>query len=240
MTVHYKFASSRDYATVTFDGGFITVADLKLAISAQKKLGLATLDGSGDMDLLITNATTGEGPFWAVSLRLRLAHEPDGRTGPRCALTRAHTCARCAFAWILAEYMDERFHIPKNTCVTIKRVPAATVIRMRYEQKKLSVRTPLERATPRARVPLGSLCQPRWMRCRTLRRFRSECHCPFSRPSLLFLRTGTCRELGGFVAGTCAAAKRQRRDRARACADGGRSGSALDTASALRPLPPLP
>jgi hypothetical protein len=130
MAVHYKFLSSRDYATVTFDGGFITVADLKLAISAQKKLGLATLDGSGDMDLLITNATTGEGPFWAVSLRLRLAHEPDGRTGPRCALTRAHTCARCAFAWILAAYMDERFHIPKNMSVTIKRVPAATVIRM--------------------------------------------------------------------------------------------------------------
>jgi hypothetical protein len=163
MAVHYKFLSSRDYATVTFDGGFITVADLKLAISAQKKLGLATLDGSGDMDLLITNATTGEGPFWAVSLRLRLAHEPDGRTGPRCALTRAHTCARCAFAWILAEYMDERFHIPKNTSVTIKRVPAATVIRMRYEQKNLpvrTVRTPLERATPRARVPLDRFTLP--------------------------------------------------------------------------------
>jgi hypothetical protein len=85
MAVHYKFVSSRDYDTVKFDGGFITVADLKLAISAQKKLGLATLDGSGDMDLLITNATTGEGPFGAVSLRLslRLAHEPNGRTAPR-------------------------------------------------------------------------------------------------------------------------------------------------------------
>ena len=80
MAVHYKFVSSRDYDTVKFDGGFITVADLKLAISAQKKL-----DKSGDMDLLITNATTGEGPFGAVSLRLslRLAHEPNGRTAPR-------------------------------------------------------------------------------------------------------------------------------------------------------------
>ena len=134
MAVHFKFVSSRDHATVKFDGGFISVADLKRAISAQKKL-----DRSADTDLLITNATTGEGPFWAVSRRLRLAHEPDGRTGPRCALTRAHTCARCAFAWILAAYMDERFHIPKNTSVTIKRVPAATVIQMRYvlsEQRK--------------------------------------------------------------------------------------------------------
>ena len=61
MAVHYKFVSSRDYDTVKFDGGFITVADLKLAISAQKKL-----DRSGDMDLLITNATTGEGPFGAA------------------------------------------------------------------------------------------------------------------------------------------------------------------------------
>ena len=80
MAVHYKFVSSRDYDTVKFDGGFITVADLKLAISAQKKL-----DKSGDMDLLITNATTGEGPFGAVGLRLslRLAHEPNGRTAPR-------------------------------------------------------------------------------------------------------------------------------------------------------------
>ena len=80
MAVHYKFVSSRDYDTVKFDGGFITVADLKLAISAQKKL-----DRSGDMDLLITNATTGEGPFGAASLRLslRLAHEPNGRTAPR-------------------------------------------------------------------------------------------------------------------------------------------------------------
>jgi len=80
MAVHYKFVSSRDYDTVKFDGGFITVADLKLAISAQKKL-----DKSGDMDLLITNATTGEGPFGAVSLRLslRLADEPNGRTAPR-------------------------------------------------------------------------------------------------------------------------------------------------------------
>jgi hypothetical protein len=61
MAVHFKFVSSRDHATFKFDGGFITVADLKRAISAQKKL-----DRSADTDLLITNATTGEGPFGAA------------------------------------------------------------------------------------------------------------------------------------------------------------------------------
>ena len=78
MAVHFKFVSSRDHAAVKFDGGFITVADLKRAISAQKKL-------DRDTDLLITNATTGEGPFGAASLRLRLrpAHEPDARTALR-------------------------------------------------------------------------------------------------------------------------------------------------------------
>jgi len=93
MAVHFKFVSSRDHATVKFDGGFITVADLKRAISAQKKL-----DRSADTDLLITNAMTGEGPFGAASLRLRLrlrpARKPDARSALRCAaLTRTHTRA---------------------------------------------------------------------------------------------------------------------------------------------------
>ena len=88
MAVHFKFVSSRDHATVKFDGGFITVADLKRAISAQKKL-----DRSADTDLLITNAMTGEGPFGAASLRLRLrlrpARKPDARSALRCAALRS-------------------------------------------------------------------------------------------------------------------------------------------------------
>jgi hypothetical protein len=42
--------------------------------------------------------------------------------------------------------MDDRFHVPKNTSVTIKRVPAATVIQMRYvlsEQRKRADREKL-------------------------------------------------------------------------------------------------
>ena len=89
MAVHFKFVSSRDHATVKFDGGFITVADLKRAISAQKKL-----DRSADTDLLITNAMTREGPFGAASLRLHANPTPALRCA---AITRTHTRARCLF-----------------------------------------------------------------------------------------------------------------------------------------------
>ena len=85
MAVHYKFVSSRDYDTVKFDGGFITVADLKRAISAQKKL-----DRSADTDLLITNATTGEGPFGvAYAYAYALHTNPTPCTALR-SLERTH------------------------------------------------------------------------------------------------------------------------------------------------------
>lgn len=58
MAVHYKFASSKDFDTVMFDGSFITVAELKRAIFQQKKLGK-----SPDVDLVLTNASTKEGVF---------------------------------------------------------------------------------------------------------------------------------------------------------------------------------
>lgn len=55
MSVHYKFKSSLDYDTVTFDGLHISVGDLKKAIIQQKKIGR-----SSDFDLQITNAQTKE------------------------------------------------------------------------------------------------------------------------------------------------------------------------------------
>jgi len=55
MSVHYKFKSAKDYDTVTFDGGFITLAELKATIITQKKLGKNT-----DFDLNVTNAQTEE------------------------------------------------------------------------------------------------------------------------------------------------------------------------------------
>lgn len=55
MSVHYKFKSSLDFDTVTFDGLHISVADLKKAILQQKKIGRGA-----DFDLQITNAQTKE------------------------------------------------------------------------------------------------------------------------------------------------------------------------------------
>lgn len=64
MSVHYKFKSSLDFDTVTFDGLHISVADLKKSILQLKKIGKAA-----DFDLQITNAQTKEGKscFYGVS-----------------------------------------------------------------------------------------------------------------------------------------------------------------------------
>jgi E3 ubiquitin-protein ligase RBBP6 len=53
-SVHYKFKSSIEYDTVTFDGLHISLADLKKAICTQKKITRA------EFDLQVTNAQTGE------------------------------------------------------------------------------------------------------------------------------------------------------------------------------------
>ena len=55
-TVHYKFKSALQTSAVTFDGVFITVADLKRAIVEQAGLAEGT-----DCDLVVTNAQTNEG-----------------------------------------------------------------------------------------------------------------------------------------------------------------------------------
>lgn len=64
MSVHYKFKSTLDYDTITFDGLHISVADLKKAILQQKRLSKIT-----DFDLQIINAQTKEGKllWWPVS-----------------------------------------------------------------------------------------------------------------------------------------------------------------------------
>lgn len=56
MSVHYKFKSTKDYDTLTFDGLHISLKDLKKSIFQQKNLGKNT-----DFDLLVKNAQTDEG-----------------------------------------------------------------------------------------------------------------------------------------------------------------------------------
>ncbi|XP_050311422.1 E3 ubiquitin-protein ligase RBBP6-like isoform X2 [Anthonomus grandis grandis] len=55
MSVHYRFKSTLEYDTITFDGLHISVKDLKNAIIQQKRIGKST-----DFDLRITNAQTQE------------------------------------------------------------------------------------------------------------------------------------------------------------------------------------
>jgi hypothetical protein len=56
MSVHYKFKSSKDFSTITFDGAYISREELKQKIIEQKKLGNGL-----DFDLEVVNAQTGEG-----------------------------------------------------------------------------------------------------------------------------------------------------------------------------------
>ena len=54
-TVHYKFKSALNFSSIAFDGGFISVSDLKKTIA--EKSGLAS---STDTDLEVSNAQTNE------------------------------------------------------------------------------------------------------------------------------------------------------------------------------------
>eukprot|EP01094_Clydonella_sp_ATCC50884_P010860 TRINITY_DN20679_c0_g1_i1.p1 TRINITY_DN20679_c0_g1~~TRINITY_DN20679_c0_g1_i1.p1 ORF type:complete len:333 (+),score=59.68 TRINITY_DN20679_c0_g1_i1:325-1323(+) len=56
MALHYKFKSTKDYSTVTFEGGFISVGDLRRSIIQQQRLTKV----QDSIQLVITNAQTGE------------------------------------------------------------------------------------------------------------------------------------------------------------------------------------
>lgn len=72
MSVHYKFKSSLDFDTISFDGLHISVADLKKEIINKKKLGKTQ-----DFDLQITNAQTKEGWYYCGVILL-CAIQMDG------------------------------------------------------------------------------------------------------------------------------------------------------------------
>ncbi len=56
--VHFRFKSAKEFESATFEGDFLKVADLKLAIVERKKLNF----GEG-FDLEISDAQTKEGMF---------------------------------------------------------------------------------------------------------------------------------------------------------------------------------
>lgn len=97
MSVHYKFKSTLDYDTVSFDGLHISVADLKKAIFHQKRIGKNT-----DFDLQITNAQTKEGN---EIQELNISNE------------RFYIINFCS------DYTDDNALIAKNTSLIVARVP---------------------------------------------------------------------------------------------------------------------
>lgn len=69
MAVYFKFKSAKDFDSVSIDGHFISVANLKDKIVEQKKLGRGS-----DYDLVISNAQTNEGVHFCLRSRDRLGH----------------------------------------------------------------------------------------------------------------------------------------------------------------------
>lgn len=79
-SVHYKFKSSIDYDTVTFDGLHISLGDLKKAIMEQKKIGRV------EFDLQVTNAQSseeykGEGDLIPKNASVQVRRVPLGGVG---------------------------------------------------------------------------------------------------------------------------------------------------------------
>lgn len=57
-SIHFRFKSARQFETLSFEGDFLKVSDLKLAIVERKKLNF----GEG-FDLEIKDASTNDGKF---------------------------------------------------------------------------------------------------------------------------------------------------------------------------------
>lgn len=73
--IHYKFKSSKDYDTITFEGMGLALWELKREIVQAKKLGTG-----GDFDLVVTNAQNNEGKDKSANSHFRL-HRRDSN-GP--------------------------------------------------------------------------------------------------------------------------------------------------------------
>ncbi|KAI5654325.1 hypothetical protein M9H77_31512 [Catharanthus roseus] len=103
MAVYYKFKSAKDYDSISIDGHFISVGNLKEKIFESKQLGRGT-----DFDLVVTNAQTNE-----VS---KVYEFILGKTGV-CMSERIPSVLPAV------KYLDESMLIPRNTSVLIRRVP---------------------------------------------------------------------------------------------------------------------
>lgn len=62
MSIHFKFKAAKDFDTLSIDGPFITVGDLKDKIVQYKHLGSAS-----DFELVILDPKTGDGTFSSLT-----------------------------------------------------------------------------------------------------------------------------------------------------------------------------
>lgn len=67
-SIHFRFKSARQFETLSFDGDFLKVSDLKLAIVERKKLNF----GEG-FDLEIKDASTNDGKFVQIKISFLLS-----------------------------------------------------------------------------------------------------------------------------------------------------------------------
>lgn len=117
-SVHFRFKSAREFETLPFEGDFLKVADLKVAIVARKKLNF----GEG-FDLEISDAATSDGKFY-------LSPIPPGVLHPRNSCQSAATnfvsnvvSSTTPLPLPLSVYHDENALVQKNTSVIVRRIP---------------------------------------------------------------------------------------------------------------------
>jgi len=96
--IHFKLRSQRTYLTVTFDGSFIPLAELKKKIA--DRLNLLKTKASTDFELKIHDAQSNEG-----QLRVNIF---SSTTDPALS----------------AEHVGDVTHVLKNSSVLVSRLPA--------------------------------------------------------------------------------------------------------------------
>jgi hypothetical protein len=107
--IHFKFKNDKDFQTVTFDGLFIALPELKRQICQQKYGKAGTLE-----DLSISNAQTNEG---TVVVFFNYVFPPS-------------------FADALIAAYSEDAHISKNTSVIVARVPITKQQQMQRQMQQ--------------------------------------------------------------------------------------------------------
>lgn len=116
-SVHFRFKSARQFETLPFEGDFLKVADLKVAIVTRKKLNF----GEG-FDLEISDAATNDGKFTCCTnhfvyfARVALAREPVPDWSNIFSSTSPLLVP-------LLVYHDENALVQKNTSVIVRRIP---------------------------------------------------------------------------------------------------------------------